>query len=97
MSEDLKEKKPLSIYCNSIQIASSPYDFAISLNLNKPSETEALVEVVMSPEHAKVFSQMLVHNVREYEQTFGVIPDVSPQAMDELVKKGKIIIESVKN
>ena len=94
MCEEVKEKKPLSIYCNSTQVLSSPYDFAIALRHNTLTSNDLLVEVTMSPEHTKVFAKMLLRNVEEYERTFGIIPDVSPKVISELAKSGKVKFES---
>lgn len=89
------EKKPLTIYCNGLNVTLSPYDFIISINQNTMDSAEKIADIILSPEHAKVFSTILAHNVSEYESIFGVIPDVHPDRMNELAKAGKINVEGV--
>ncbi len=93
MNENTVEKRVPVMYCNGIDISSSPYDFIVTINTNTPLVSEKLAEIVMSPEHAKVFSKMLEHNVKEYENVFGEIPDVHPKTLERLAQEGKINIE----
>lgn len=90
MNENELEKKPQILYSNGVDIATSPYDLIISISRNSPSEREILADIIMSPEHAKVFSTILSHNIENYERLFGQIPDVHPDTLEKLHQEGKI-------
>jgi hypothetical protein len=72
-SEDFK-----SIYSNNVQFTFSPWDVIFVFGENQSLKDNILLveqkmKVVMSPQHAKVFAQVLAEQVAKYEQTFGTI------------------------
>jgi hypothetical protein len=73
-AEDFK-----SIYSNNAQFTMSPWDVVFVFGENQSVKDNILLveqkmRVVMSPQHAKIFSQVLSDQVSKYEQTFGPIP-----------------------
>lgn len=68
-----------TFYSNSIKLQNSLYDFQISFSNVLEATPEkfsarVVATVLMSPQHAKVFSRILQRNVEKYEQQFGPIP-----------------------
>jgi len=78
----LAPEKPVPlIYTNSAQFRSSIFDITISLgSVRQIDDQNVVVEevatLVMSPQHALVFSELLAQNVANYEKVFGNIPRV---------------------
>lgn len=75
MEENMKSKK---IYTNSIGIEASVFDIKLKVNYDtsneeKKAEKEELCEIVMSPQHAKAFLNVLNNTIKEYEKSFGEI------------------------
>jgi hypothetical protein len=75
-----RSDKFVSIYSNSTNMEMSPFDFKFTFgNVVKPPtpttppEVEALVEVIMSPQHAKALFGILKFHVEEYEKSVGEI------------------------
>jgi Protein of unknown function (DUF3467) len=66
-----------SLYANSAQVRTSFYDVSLVFGEISPEgdsiECEEHVQIVMSPQHAKVMLQILDRNLRTYEERFGVI------------------------
>jgi Protein of unknown function (DUF3467). len=64
-----------SIYANSARLRTSLYDFSFVLGEisadDDKLECEDRVQIVMSPQHAKVLLAILDRNVRAYEEKFG--------------------------
>lgn len=74
-------------YANATQTASTYFDFTYVFGQNWPqpgrdASIRASVRIVMSPQHAKIFSKALTENLRQYEETFGVMPDPPPGQHD---------------
>jgi hypothetical protein len=73
-------------YVNSATIALSQWDLSVNFRLQRPTvddagtstgvASEAVVQVVMSPTHAKVLAHLLEQAVQEWEGRFGVLPTV---------------------
>ncbi|MHB8828759.1 MAG: DUF3467 domain-containing protein [Syntrophales bacterium] len=72
------------IYVNFANITASTFDFVFGFgqistsNVKINGKTEALpvtllTRIVMSPQHAKVFSKVLTENLNNYEKDFGQI------------------------
>lgn len=66
------------IYTNSIGIEASIFDIKLDLKYlstddNDKKTTKDLCEVVMSPQHAKAFSNVLKNTIEAYEKQFGEI------------------------
>ena len=75
--EENKTQKQI-IYTNSIGIEASVFDIKLELNYLTSSEKEEVIkkdlcEVVMSPQHAKAFSKVLMGTIKRYEEQFGEI------------------------
>jgi len=67
-----------TVYVNSATFNLGPYDVRMSLGQVESATEERLLvrtlaTVIMSPQHAKAFSELLAKNVALYEQTFGQI------------------------
>jgi hypothetical protein len=78
-----------AIYSNNVQIKSSVWDvlmdFGLVLESNRRRlEIESHVRIMMSPQHAKVFSALLSRQIERYEKQFGPIPSAgNPPPEDE--------------
>jgi hypothetical protein len=75
----------VSTYSNNVQMRITPFDFVLTfgdvVNIEGNVLTvEENVRIVMSPEHAKVFSKLLAENVSQFEKQIGTI--VSPPQPD---------------
>lgn len=80
-------------YVNSATMALSQWDVSISFRLqhavadstgaNVGIASDEVVQVVMSPTHAKVLAHLLERTITEWEQKFGDLPSV-----DQLVPAG---------
>ncbi len=81
----------LPLYSNSVQIQLSSWDLSfefaqLSFIRNEQegqpatAAVKAVQRIVMSPQHAKAFSEILRQNVEEWEKQFGEIRLPSPGA-----------------
>jgi hypothetical protein len=77
---------PPDIYADAVQIRFSPFGLVLEMGLSTdaPNESRTQVIVRMSPQHAKVFSQLLRNSVRAYEAQVG--PISLPDAIYEELK-----------
>ncbi|HUP45420.1 MAG TPA: DUF3467 domain-containing protein [Thermoanaerobaculia bacterium] len=79
------------LYVNSARFSVSYYDFKIFLgqisDIQGELHNNEIATLVMSPEHAKVFSELLARNIAKWEHTFGDIetPEglISPEEPDQ--------------
>jgi hypothetical protein len=67
------------IYTDSVQVRASIHDIMLYLGLADPADpdnvsTRLVGRVIMSPQHAKALTDILVKNVEVYEAAFGPIP-----------------------
>lgn len=67
-----------NLYSNNVQLTATPFDIVFIFGENQALKdnfliVEQLAKVTMSPQHAKVFSQLLADNIAKWEQTFGPI------------------------
>jgi hypothetical protein len=52
----------------------SVFDVILDFSCKKDSEgQEDIAKIIMSPQHAKVFANLLYENIRQYEEIFGII------------------------
>lgn len=79
-----------SIYCNGIKVLISPFDFSFEIYNNSSNGTTRMGEIKMSPEHAKIFAQMLTQHIKNYEETFGEIPQIDRRRMMSVHRQGKM-------
>jgi hypothetical protein len=68
-----------SAYANSVQLETTPWDMKFVFGLISEATDQKLViedqcEVLLSPQHAKVFAAVLIRNIKQYEEKFGKIP-----------------------
>ncbi|MEA2512338.1 MAG: hypothetical protein QOJ59_1825 [Thermomicrobiales bacterium] len=63
-------------YANNVGFRISVWDFALDFGMMIDANDERILvrdaaTVIMSPQHAKVFSEVLARNVKNYEEQFG--------------------------
>jgi len=74
-----------SLYSNNATCEVSVFDVRITFGESSKSGEESMnvdqrVAVVMSPQHAKVFANLLLNNIQAYEQKIGTIALPPPPA-----------------
>lgn len=57
---------------------------------NIPKPEDVVASVIMSPQHAKVFAQLLTENVKTYEDVFGTLNIIADAAALERAKKQNV-------
>jgi len=64
------------VYSNAVLTNMTPYEFEITLGLGSSNYegVKPVVNVRMSPQFAKEFSNLLQQNVKMFEERFGEIP-----------------------
>lgn len=78
LNTSIKNEIP-TIYTNSASFAIGEYDFQFVFYSQYPSfdgkdtDSNNFVRLIMSPQHAKVFSIILQHHIKKYEEDFGKI------------------------
>lgn len=77
------------IYSNQATMEMSLYDITLTFLNTRPGKeitaNDVVVEVIMSPQHAKTFAIILENYVRDYERIFGEISLVANQdVIDEI-------------
>lgn len=72
---ELGEKEAEGIYSNLVLISHSSAEFIIDFTRILPGVPKAKVfsRIIMTPQHAKSFSQALSDNVKKFENQFGEI------------------------
>lgn len=94
--ETVRSEKFMSVYSNNTLLDTTPWDFKLSFGvwvkpeLGKLPKVENLVEVVMSPQHAKALLGVLSTHIHEYEKHIGEIKlpqPLGPSAENATVKK----------
>lgn len=84
--EWLPTQEPVPVlYTNSIEFKLSVLDITLSLGVIVKFTEEKVItrptaDVILSPQHAKILSSLLVEHLQKYEETFGTIP--SPPKQD---------------
>ena len=80
-------------YSNNTQFKYSIWDFVMDFGMILDADEEklrvkVLTKVIMSPQHAKVFAEVLTRNIKNYEETHGPIPvpppDKQATSLDDL-------------
>jgi len=68
------------VYTNAVMTNMTPYEFEITLGLgsNNYEGIRPVINVRMSPQFAKEFSQLLQQNVKLFEEKFGEIKVFKP-------------------
>ena len=77
-SKQFQPQQIPELYTNAAEIKITPYDILMKFGLTEDNKINPLINVRMSPLHAKVFSKVLNDNIKMYEQRMGEIkiPDV---------------------
>jgi len=85
------------VYCNNVAFMNSFFDLAMTMGeiVNVDDQgvgtVEQSVRVVMSMPHAKVFMMVLLQQIQQYEQRFGLVPlppmENLPAEMQEIIKQ----------
>jgi len=85
---DIDPDKIESKYSDLAIINVNPFGFTLDFGQNVASLelVKVVARVSLSPQHAKIFSDILAQNIREYERKFGEIK-VNPQMKEELPQK----------
>lgn len=75
-------------YCDQALLNVGPFGFIFDFMQQIPQmqTTRVLARIAMSPQHAKIFSEILSKNVSNYESNFGEIK-LSTQLKDEAEKR----------
>jgi len=81
-----------SVYSNNVQMTASPWDVVFVFGENQEVKnsilmTEVHTRIVMSPQHAKNFAQVLAGQISQYEKMFGVISIPSPPTTEKADSK----------
>ena len=78
-------KRSPKVFCESIQLATTPEYFVMSLTSGADATAYAL-----TPQHAKRLVQYLSHQVSQYEKEYGTInADWKPQIVSPIQPKKK--------
>jgi hypothetical protein len=74
-SENISEETKF-VYSNRVGVDFSVFDFVLDVGMRVPGDEgqASLLKLVMSPQHAKVLSRILLNNIEKYEKAFGPIP-----------------------
>ncbi len=69
------------VYTNAVMTNMTPYEFEITLGLgsNNYEGIRPVINVRMSPQFAKEFTQLLQNNVKMFEEKFGEIKVFKPE------------------
>ncbi len=69
------------VYTNAVMTNMTPYEFEITLGLgsNNYEGIRPVINVRMSPQFAKEFTQLLQSNVKMFEEKFGEIKVFKPE------------------
>jgi len=69
------------VYTNAVLTNMTPYEFEITLGLgsNNYEGVRPVVNVRMSPQFAKEFTQLLQNNIKMFEEKFGEIKVFKPE------------------
>lgn len=84
-------------YSNFANIAVSTFDIQMKFGIKSPdsatpeSAPDTIVsEIIMSPQHAKVFANVLLENIRNYEKIYGQINlEANEEAVKEVQRNGQ--------
>jgi hypothetical protein len=85
LKKPASEEKIPDIYINQVKFFTSLYEFLFQFGLKSDpdKDPEPLVNIRMSPQHAKVMVALLRKNVKAYEKNIGEIKLV-PQMIKDL-------------
>ena len=75
LTRPVREEEVVDIYTNSAKLVVTQYEFFLQFGLTTPPDEEdkSLVNIRMSPQHAKVLTAILRKHLKKYEQDIGKI------------------------
>ena len=73
-TDEISEQVVPEIYTNSVKTSISIYEIMLQLGLESEGKIKPICNVRMSPQHAKMLSEVLTRSVTEYEKKIGTIP-----------------------
>jgi len=78
---ELTEKEAEGIYSNFVLISHSAAEFIIDFTRMLPGvpKTKVFARIIMTPQHAKSFSEALKENISKFEKEFGEIKMLEKQ------------------
>lgn len=70
-----------TIYANNVGLRTTLWDMTLDFGMILTADTDNVIirdvaSVVMSPQHAKAFANVLAENVRRYEEQHGPLPRI---------------------
>ena len=70
-----------TVYANNVGLRTALFDFTMDFGLIVEADEERLVikdvvTLIMSPQHAKAFAEVLTQHVEGYEEKFGPLPRI---------------------
>jgi len=85
LKKPVPEEKIPDVYTNSVKFLTSQYEFLFQFGLktNPDQDPESVINIRMSPQHAKVMMALLRKNVKAYEKQIGEIKLI-PQMVKDL-------------
>ena len=89
-----ENNKPFRVYCNEINLVMSHYDFIFEIREILPNNLKVTHgTITLSPQHAKIFLNVLANNIKQYEELFGEIPIMDQAKFESLKSKGIIRVD----
>ncbi len=70
---EASERVAPALYVNEASITANVYDFVLAFGRKSPDQSEPVVNLHMSPQHAVSLLLLLERQVRQYEKQVGVI------------------------
>jgi len=92
-SESGTENREVAYYSNSMQLEFTLYDFKLKFGESMPGGHLNIINIMLSPQHAKVVQMVLDKNIALYEEKFSEIQipeDVKKRIMEEKAKEIKL-------
>lgn len=69
----------------------SSFDFGLIINNREDDKIEREAKIIMSPQHFKALTKIMVDHVKHYEDLFGVINlEPNQNSVKQLQSEGKI-------
>jgi hypothetical protein len=86
-------------YCNAAQVIATEWDISLDFSQLVPFPPQepggqpsvarnTVARIIMSPQHAKAFSELLRQNVADYERQHGELPLLPRQANEQTGERG---------
>ena len=76
-------------YSNAIEIQIQAFDAQLKFSFQTQEGMQDETRIILSPQHLKVLSQMLVGAVKQYEEQFGVINIPTNMAVEHKTEERK--------